>query len=330
MNNLVGDPSYLIKEKTTFSQPTDILCLEEPKGCPDCGSIAFVKNGTTKLGKQRYRCKDCGKSFVRSTDTIIHRTRHSVEQWLGYIHCMMQEFSLRECAKFCQITLRTAFIWRHKVLDALQNMMSEVSLGGNIQADETYFRLSFKGRGNVPLGRKSRKRGSSMQLRGLSKEQVCVVCGVTKEGMSVSKIASLGKPTWNKIKDVLDGHIEKGSTFVTDSFTAYRNSVEDWGVRHVAIPRGKYKLGNFNIQLMNNYHARLKEFVNGVFNGVATKYLNNYLVYFNLLHFAKGELEEKEEVMANFVLNTKCQELFNEVQKQPAIPLEECKDCLGF
>lgn len=35
-----------------------------PICCPECGSIAVVKNGKTLANKGRLRCKDCGKSFL--------------------------------------------------------------------------------------------------------------------------------------------------------------------------------------------------------------------------------------------------------------------------
>ena len=33
-------------------------------GCPYCGSATLQKYGKTKIGTQRYLCKDCGKSFA--------------------------------------------------------------------------------------------------------------------------------------------------------------------------------------------------------------------------------------------------------------------------
>ena len=36
----------------------------EPNCCPACGSIEIKKNGKTLANKGRWRCKDCGKSFV--------------------------------------------------------------------------------------------------------------------------------------------------------------------------------------------------------------------------------------------------------------------------
>lgn len=32
--------------------------------CPTCGSHDISKNGTTRRGKQNYKCRDCGRQFV--------------------------------------------------------------------------------------------------------------------------------------------------------------------------------------------------------------------------------------------------------------------------
>jgi insertion element IS1 protein InsB len=34
--------------------------------CPTCGSDDIVKNGTTRRGKQNYKCRDCGRQFVEN------------------------------------------------------------------------------------------------------------------------------------------------------------------------------------------------------------------------------------------------------------------------
>ncbi len=42
-------------ENTTENTP---IC------CPGCGSVGIIKNGKTLANKGRWRCKDCGKSFI--------------------------------------------------------------------------------------------------------------------------------------------------------------------------------------------------------------------------------------------------------------------------
>jgi insertion element IS1 protein InsB len=34
--------------------------------CPTCGSDEIMKNGTTRRGKQNYKCRDCGRQFVEN------------------------------------------------------------------------------------------------------------------------------------------------------------------------------------------------------------------------------------------------------------------------
>ena len=32
--------------------------------CSYCNSLEVVKNGSNSMGKQKYKCKDCGRQFV--------------------------------------------------------------------------------------------------------------------------------------------------------------------------------------------------------------------------------------------------------------------------
>lgn len=78
--------------------------------------------------------------------------------------------------------------------------------------------------------------------------------------------------------------------------------------------------GIYNIQHINSYHSQLKKFMRG-FNGVSTKYLNNYFAWNNLVNYAKESDTEKRNIFLSFVLATlktaKCRDLSN----RPAVPL---------
>ncbi|EHV4760673.1 IS1 family transposase, partial [Campylobacter coli] len=63
--------------------------------CPLCGCIHVVRNGHRKDGTQRYVCKDCGKSFVIATNSIVSGTRKDLSVWEQYIDCMMNGLSIR-------------------------------------------------------------------------------------------------------------------------------------------------------------------------------------------------------------------------------------------
>ncbi len=196
---------------------------------------------------------------------------------------MMNGFSIRKTAEICGIHRNTAFYWRHKILDALQNMANSVKLNGIIEVDETFFSVSYKGSHNLP--RQAHKRGGEVHIRGLSREKVCVPCAVNRSGLSIAKTSNLGRVSTQAIHNVYDGRIVQDSTIVTDKASAYIRFAEANELNLVQLKNGVAKKGIYNIQHINNYHSRLKKFMNN-FNGVSTKYLNNYLIWNNFVNYA--------------------------------------------
>ena len=309
---------------TSISRSDEIKRVVQPKEvacCPHCQSKHFVKNGK-EHDNQRFLCRGCKKSFIAQTGTILYGSQKDLITWEKYIHCMVEKYSLRKCAEVCGINLTTAFEWRHKILGALQNMMAEVELDGVVQTDETYSTVSYKGHHkSFKLPRPAHKRGTRATKRGLSREQVCVPCGVNLDGLSIAKVSNLGKPSLKDLTKVFGNKIAKGSVFVTDSLRPYQKLSLDMSLSHIRIPRGRRAVGTFNIQTINSYHSRLKNMLVHRFKGVATKYLNNYLVYHNFVNFAKDSLENKKVVLLDFIRNTLCSIKSKEVSRLPAIPI---------
>ena len=82
--------------------------------CPHCHIGLNNRHG--KAGAmQRYRCKNCMKTFNAVTKTPLARLQYK-EKWLDYSQCMISGKVLRESASDCDINLKTAFRWRHRFL----------------------------------------------------------------------------------------------------------------------------------------------------------------------------------------------------------------------
>lgn len=233
--------------------------------CPLCGCIHVVRNGHRKDGTQRYVCKDCGKSFVIATNSIVSGTRKDLSVWEQYIDCMMNGLSIRKTAVACGIHRNTAFLWRHKILDALQNMADDVTLDGIIEADETFFAISYKGNHSksktFAMPRKAHKRGHSTHIRGLSQEKVCVPCAVNRNGLSISKITNTGRVSTRDLHHIYDGRIKTNSTLVTDKMNSYVRFTNANGIDLVQLKTGKAKKGIYNIQHINSYHRFDSSFI---------------------------------------------------------------------
>ena len=65
---------------TSVSQKEQVKRVIEPRqitNCPHCQSTHFVKNGI-KCNNQRYLYRDCKKSFVEQTGTILYNSQKDI------------------------------------------------------------------------------------------------------------------------------------------------------------------------------------------------------------------------------------------------------------
>ena len=299
--------------------------FEKAYVCPHCDNTGkgVIKNGHSRKGSQTFLCKKCKRTFTIRTKTVFAHTHKNASVWKKFIRCMIQKLTVREAAAACGISKTTAFVWRHKILDALQKMMESVILGGEIEADETFFPLSYKGNHKkskrFTMPRKSRKRGSENHKPGMSHEHVCVPCAVNKAGLSIARATNTSKPKKAIISQLYKNHIETGSTLVTDSARVYLHLTKLIGIKHIRVAKDKHLNGKHGIQRINSYHSQLKHFIHH-FRGVSTKYLNNYLVWHNFANISKEHQASKEQTLFSFLLKTQNLTRGYSLSQRPSTP----------
>ena len=290
--------------------------------CPRCNNSHIKRNGH-KGTVQRYLCMDCHKTFTIATNTILASTKKDLSVWKKYVECMMNGYSIRKSAEICGMNKDTAFVWRHKILDALQNMADSVKLSGIIEGDETFFPISYKGnhkKSEFVMPRESHHRGKQTHIRGLSHEKVCVPCAVNRNGLSIAKITNLGRVSTEDLNKLYAGRIEEKSILCTDEMNSYIQFADKNNLELIQLKSGKAKKGIYHIQHINSYHSNLKKFMRK-FNGVSTKYLNNYLIWNNILNYSKETWTEKKNIFTDFVFTTEKKVLCKNIRKRSAIPL---------
>lgn len=263
--------------------------LVDSPECPHCHSSLINRHG--KVNKmQRYRCKNCGKTFVATTSTPLARLRHK-ELWLDYMRCMLESKVLRKCAAECGINLKTSFRWRHRFL-ALPSALKATALEGIIEADETLFPYSEKG--SKTLERQPRKRGMKAKKRGRSKEDWVPVLTVRDRGKNTFE-AILPSVTTDALHQELAGKLEKDSVLCSDGYKPYIALSEKNDLIHkrLDVAAGVKVIDKvFHIQNVNAYHSRLKLWIKR-FHGVATKYLDHYLGWFRFMDNPKNLNENR-------------------------------------
>jgi transposase-like protein len=246
--------------------------LAAKRECAHCHSENVKKWGKSR-GLQRYRCYDCGKTFNSLTDSPLAFLRKK-ERWLDMASCLKEGLSVRKTAARCGVSVPTAFRWRHRFLRAAA-ADKPIKLEGIAEADETYFLESFKGRRQLP--RLARKRGGKAKTRGLSREQIPVLVVRDRHGAVIDAV--LPDQSKAAVKKVLSGRLGKDNILCIDGGNALWGFVNEEQIPFKLILSDKHvheKDPIFHIQNVNGYHHRLKGWMLR-FNGVATKYLPNYL-----------------------------------------------------
>ncbi|MGG3736811.1 IS1595 family transposase [Aeribacillus pallidus] len=267
--------------------------------CPRCASEHVVRFGKYN-GRQRYRCKCCGKTFTDTTNTFLYRTRKGNE-WIKFVECMFKGFSLRKSAEIVGVTWVTLFYWRHKLLNALKQMDFE-QFEGIVEVDETYFLYSEKGKRGIT----GRKRGGKSKHRGISKEQVCVLVARDRTKTTIAKVTCMGRIVKSQVDKIIGSKLTSENVLVTDAWRAYKTYAKEKGLEHYRLKSdgGTHVIkGIYHIQNVNGLHSRLKQWIDR-FKGVATKYLDNYLTWFLFIDSRSNESTKhniKEFLLSSFV-----------------------------
>ncbi|WBA81416.1 IS1595 family transposase [Endozoicomonas sp. GU-1] len=266
----------LINALSEQNSPSDIAksiedsFVRAPK-CPHCGSEALQRWGKRNK-RQRFRCKVCRKTLNAFSKTPLARLRRP-EAWPKYLEGMTHSLTLRPAAKQCGVSLNTSFRWRHRFLQVIEHDQAP-ELSGIAELDETFFRESFKGQ-KKGLPRPVRKRGSDKKT---DCRKIPVMVARDRGSQTVDGV--LKNESADELCRHLNGRINIETVVCADASLAheklaralgftFKELVSSSGIRVIE--------GVFHLQHVNAYHSHLKQWITGIFHGVATKYLSHYL-----------------------------------------------------
>ena len=119
----------LISEIDKLPDETNIIELIETtfnatdRICPHCSHTKSYKHGISG-GLQRYRCRQCNKTYNALTGTPLAHLRFK-SKWSDYLKIIPQSLSVRQTAIKLNVNRNTALRWRHHFLAIMANQVKE-------------------------------------------------------------------------------------------------------------------------------------------------------------------------------------------------------------
>ena len=224
--------------------------------CPNCKSKIYIKYGKFNV-IQSFKCKECKKTFSLATNSIWSYSKKKPSDWFKFCELILEKKVLRECSKILNININTAFAWRHKVLESLQKIQSQVMLKGNIHMTKISVKENFKGKKKIYTN----KREKVLVVSGCGDMDTMLLIPLCKRVWSFKEFELKVVPRISENSNIIP-YVDRYIYLAAKKYTAasYKN-----------IPADNEIIKNFRI-IYKNWFDR--------FNGVATKYLSHYLSWF--------------------------------------------------
>jgi transposase len=241
--------------------------------CPNCG-----RSNPYHLASGRYRCRRCKSDFNLFSGRWLSSVRLPPAQWLWMIKLFDLEVSTRKAAYELDISYPTAL----RAMDAIRsaiiaNSQPPRELGGEVEADESYF-------GGKRKGKRGRGAAGKVPVFGIIEREGRVWVQPVDD---VSAETLMGE-TVRKVR--------RGSLVYTDKWKGY-DSLMFYGYKHLKINHSKH-------------FVREKVYINGM-EGFWS-YAKQRLMKFHGVDPAKFLLYLKEQ---EFRYNNRDKDLFKLVAK---------------
>lgn len=240
--------------------------------CPYCQSNSVIKFGFYK-GAQRYKCKDesCGKTFSNDINNPFRYSKKLKYMWEKYFQVFIKGVSLRECAAKMNITLVTAFFWRHRFLHDLCEKNYIEKIGSYVELTKLVLNENFKG---------DRRHHSE------ERDKIIVVNAINK---SLDIIPIFAARNFIGLYDIRDNIIPRldRKAYIA-GFLDGRLKVFAKGFNEInKVNISDNEISNIDITYSNKLKIWLKKF-----NGVASKYLDHYFAWRAFEY--KNDIEDKK------------------------------------
>ena len=271
--------------------PDDDTCLNHlfktrfgaDPSCPKCGEIGKFH----RLKKMpAYTC-NCGHHIHPMQGTPFAKSRTSLQKWFYAMFLFTTTrhgVAAKELQRQLGVTYKTAWRMGHELRKYMAKTDGEWTLGGAVEADETYV-------GGRTTGGK----------RGRGAPNKTVVFGMLERGGDVMTkvVPDVRKKT---LQPIIEENVVAGSSVHTDELKSY-GGLSKAGFEHETVNHGagEYVDGDCHVNGIEGFWARLKLSIRGTHVHVSKKHLQTYVKEFEYRYNRRKRPEQMfDELLAAF------------------------------
>ena len=248
-----------------------LMAWRWPQGfaCPACASAV---HSSFRRGTLLYlQCSACRHQTSLLSGTIFEATKLPLTRWFLVMHLLTQaknNVSALELMRHLGVSYRTAWLVKHKLMEAMRQREEGRQLSGRVEIDDAYLG------GEYPGGK--RGRGSENKVSFLAAVQT------TEDGQAVLACLSPRPFTQEAVVDFMGQPLVLPLTLVSDGLDCF-TAAAGLGAVHERIVTGggaaSAKLPQF--RAVNTVLSNLKTALAGTYHAVKfAKYAHRYLAEF--------------------------------------------------
>ncbi len=205
--------------------------------CPFCRQTDTVGRKTGFM----FRCKHCEKTFSATHKSIASGTKCDALTWMKILQSLLNNVGITQTCEYCGISENTYYNIRNRMFYAMSILLKDLRLYGNIEVDNTFVRVSYKGVNLQESGfpedsiffddsfkpRAARDRGGAVSSSVKNANHICVFTGIDDRGHVLARFVGVGNISYLSLKHYIPSELFLSQVPQTDPFALAKKQRKD-------------------------------------------------------------------------------------------------------